>query len=130
CIIRRIGRLSYGVYTSVTRANARVPWIAYDNRLSDLPQARWIAERMARDNADKPQVLINDAETLLRCVKLGLGKSVLPTTVGDNEPDLVRIEPEAPPMSREIWLMVHPELRHLTRIRAVLDWLEELSARL
>ncbi len=120
-IIKRVGQLSYGVYTSGAHANARMPWIAYDDRLSDLPQAQWIAEMMARDDAEKPQVLINDAETLLRCVKLGLGKSVLPTMVGDKEPDLVRIERDAPPMSRQIWLMVHPELRELTRIRAVMD---------
>jgi hypothetical protein len=50
--------------------------------------------------------------------------------LGDKEPDLVRIERDTPPMSREIWLMVHPELRELTRIRAVMDWLEKLSARL
>jgi DNA-binding transcriptional LysR family regulator len=129
-IIKRVGRLSYGVYKSAAHANAPMPWIAYDERLRDLPQARWIAERMVQDEADQPQVLINDAETLLRCVKLGLGKSVLPITVGDKEPDLVRIERDASPMSREIWLMVHPELRKLTRIRAVMDWLETLSARI
>jgi hypothetical protein len=33
-------------------------------------------------------------------------------------------------MTREIWLMVHPELRELTRIRVVIDWLESLAARL
>jgi DNA-binding transcriptional LysR family regulator len=127
-IIKRVGQLSYGVYTSAAHANAPMPWIAYDDRLSDLPQAKWIAEKMARDNAERPQVLINDAETLLRCLKVGLGKSVLPTTVGDTDPDLVRIERDAPPMNREIWLMVHPELRQLTRIRTVMDWLETLSS--
>jgi DNA-binding transcriptional LysR family regulator len=129
-IVKRVGQLSYGVYVSSAHAAAQMPWIAYDDRLSDLPQARWISEKMARDNASKPQVFINDAETLLRCVKLGIGKSVLPTTVGDKDADLMRIERDAPPMTREIWLMVHPELRELTRIRVVMDWLETLSARL
>jgi DNA-binding transcriptional LysR family regulator len=129
-IAKRIGKLSYGAYISAAHEHGQLPWIAYDDRLSDLPQARWISEQMARDNADKSQVMINDAETLLRCLKLGLGKSVLPTIVGDKEPDLVRVERGVPPMTREIWLMVHPELRELTRIRVVMDWLETLSARL
>ena len=129
-VAKRVGKLGYGVYIAAARANEPLPWIAYDDRLADLPQARWIAERMARDSAEPPQVLINDAETLLRCVKLGLGKSVLPTAVGDKEPNLIRIERDAPPMVREIWLMVHPELRELTRIRTVMDWLETLSAQL
>ncbi len=129
-IIKRVGTLNYGVYAAKACAEQQLPWIAYDDRLRDLPQARWINERLARDHANKPQVLINDAETLLRCVKLGLGKSVLPITIGDSEPDLIRIEHEAPPMTREIWLMVHAGLRELSRIRAVMNWLEMLSARI
>jgi hypothetical protein len=31
-------------------------------------------------------------------------------------------------LSREIWLMDHPDLRHLARIRAVVDWLDETFA--
>jgi DNA-binding transcriptional LysR family regulator len=129
-IVKRVGRLSYGVYAASVQPAQLLPWIAYDERLSDLPQAGWIADEIARDNADKPQLLINDAETLLRCVKLGLGKSMLPQAVGDTEPGLVRVERDAPPMTREVWLMVHPELRDLTRIRVVTDWLEEIAASL
>jgi DNA-binding transcriptional LysR family regulator len=127
-IAKRVGTLGYGVYVAAAQADTPSPWIAYDDRLSDLPQAKWIREKMARDDAEPPQVLINDAETLLRCIKLGLGRSVLPIVVGDGDPDLVRIERDAPPMSREIWLMVHPELRDLTRIRIVMDWLGWVAA--
>jgi DNA-binding transcriptional LysR family regulator len=129
-VVKRVGRLSYGIYAASAERAQSLPWIAYDERLSDLPQARWIADEIARDQADKPQLLINDAETLLRCVKLGLGKSMLPRAVGDTEPGLVRVERDAPPMMREVWLMVHPELRDLTRIRVVMDWLEEIAASL
>lgn len=129
-IIKRIGTLSYAVYCAADRAATPLPWIAYDDRLADLPQARWIADEIARDQAEKPQLLINDAETLLKCVKHGLGKSLLPCAIGDREAGLHRLGDGSKPMAREIWLMVHPELRDLTRIRVVMDWLEDVARRL
>jgi DNA-binding transcriptional LysR family regulator len=129
-IMKLVGRLSYAVYHASAKTYSELPWIAYDERLRDLPQAKWIASEIARDKAEPPQLLINDAETLLRCVKLGLGKSLLPREVGDREADLVRVESAAPPMAREVWLMVHPELRDLTRIRVVMNWLEDIARRL
>ncbi len=36
---------------------------------------------------------------------------------------LVRLTGDPPPLSRELCLMVHPELRNLTRISVVVDWL-------
>jgi DNA-binding transcriptional LysR family regulator len=129
-IMKRVGRLTYAVYRSAAQAGRELPWIAYDERLRDLPQAKWIASEIARDKAEMPRLLINDAETLLQCLKLGLGKSLLPREVGDRELDLVRVERAAPPMAREIWLMVHPELRDLTRIGVVMEWLEGVARRL
>ena len=129
-ICKRVGMLDYAVYGARSRPDPAQPWIAYDDRLADLPQARWIAEEIAGDYAETPKVLINDAETLLGCVRLGLGKSLLPRSVGDAEPDLVRLGTGSKPMAREIWLMVHPELRDLTRIRVVMDWLEETAREL
>jgi DNA-binding transcriptional LysR family regulator len=91
--------------------------------MADLPQARWIAERAARDREAQAKVTVNDAEALVESVKAGLGKSLLPTAFGDKEPGLVRLGGGPPVLSRELWLMVHPELRELTRIRVVVDWL-------
>jgi hypothetical protein len=31
-------------------------------------------------------------------------------------------------LSRDVWLMVHPDLRHLARIRAVVGWPDEIFA--
>jgi DNA-binding transcriptional LysR family regulator len=126
-IVKHIGTMSYGIYAAASHATRALPWIAYDERLADLPQARWITEQAARDGAGTPQLLINDAETLLYCLHQGFGKSVLPVDVGDHQPGLVRLDDGAKKMSREVWLMVHPELRKLTRIRIVMNWLEEVA---
>lgn len=129
-IAKRVGKLSYAVYASTSQADEALPWIAYDDRLRDLPQAKWIADEMARDGTAKPQLLINDAETLLKCLVLGLGKSLLPVEVGDRTRGLARVSDGSKPMAREIWLLVHPELRDLTRVKAVMNWLQETTRKL
>jgi len=98
--------------------------------MANLPQRRYMAERPAQDRETPPPVTVNDAEAILQSVKAGLGKSLLPVAIADREPGLVRLDAGPPPLSRELWLMVHPELRNLTRIRVVLDWLVVVADRL
>lgn len=122
-IARRIGLLAYAVYGPSRGQSESLPWITYDDRMADLPQTRWIAELIARDRAVAPQLVANDAETILQCVKAGIGKSLLPVAIGEPEPGLVRLGDCPRSLSRELWLMVHPELRDLTRTRVVMSWL-------
>ncbi len=37
-----------------------------------------------------------------------------------------RLEGPTPVLDRELWLLVLPEFKALARIRAVVDWLDEL----
>jgi len=129
-ISRRIGRLDYAVYGPSPKSTEPLPWITYDESMAALPQGRWMAERAIRDQREPPQVMVNDAEAILRSVKAGLGKSLLPIAIGDREPGLVRLGDGPVSLSRELWLMVHPELRDLTRIRVVIDWLVSVVAQL
>lgn len=122
-VARRIGRLDYAVYGPAGHAGGALPWVTYEDSMNDLPQSRWIAEAIARDSTSEPRVLVNDAETLLQSIAAGLGKSLLPVAVGAREPGLVRIGESPQTLSRELWLMVHPELRNLIRIRVAMDWI-------
>ncbi len=96
--------------------------------MADVAPARWTAELARLDSDRPPMALAHDAETLLQGIKAGLGKGLLPVVVGDNEPGLARVDSPPSQMSRELWLMVHPDLRDLVRIRVVADWLDNLAA--
>lgn len=122
-IARRIGLLAYASYGPSGGQSETLPWITYDDRMADLPQARWIDELIARDRAMPPQLVANDAETILQCVKAGIGKSLLPVAIGEREPGLVRLGDCPRSLSRELWLMVHPDLRDLTRTCVTMEWL-------
>jgi DNA-binding transcriptional LysR family regulator len=128
-VARRIGRLDYAVYgpgrrSAGGRRNAdALPWITYEEGLDDLPQAKWIAAA-ARASPMPPALMAADAETILAAVRAGLGKSLLPCAVAEREPGLRRLGGAAPVLSRELWLLVHADLRRLARVAAVIGWIE------
>jgi DNA-binding transcriptional LysR family regulator len=119
-LARRIGRLDYAVYGPRRRNPDALAWVTYEEGLSHLPQARFIA---AQDQSTAP-LLLNDAEAIVQAVRAGLGKSLLPCFVGERERGLKRLSRVV--LSREIWMLVHRDLRAQARIAAVIDWLLEL----
>jgi DNA-binding transcriptional LysR family regulator len=70
------------------------------------------------------QVLRSDSVLMqLAAVKLGVGVAAFPCFLADVEPDLVRIFEPHDDLGLPMWLIVHSDLRHNARIRAVADHL-------
>jgi DNA-binding transcriptional LysR family regulator len=76
--------------------------------MADLPQTRWIANRITAGEAESP-VRVNDAEGIVRALQQGIGKSLLPSVISDSVEGLTRLEDAVPPLAREIWLLTPPE---------------------
>ena len=126
-LTRRLGHLDYAAYVRppVRQGTTEDPvaWIGYEDGMRHLPQAGWIADRVKQSHDEPARIAVNDIEGALAALRAGLGKSLLPTIIGDADGDLLRLD-ERVDLRREIWLLLHPELRRLARIRAVVDWLE------
>ncbi len=60
---------------------------------------------------------------LLSGVRSGFGLAVLPCIVADHDPDLVRCLPPNPDHERLLWLFTHDRVRHMPRVRVVIDFL-------
>jgi len=135
-IARRIGRLGYAAYAAshlpapdLPGQITDLPWLTYEDGMAYLPQARWIAG-VARKDGYAPLV-VNDAEPLLQAILAGLGRSLLPCIVADHIAGLARMPEDGHPFpARELWLLTHPDLRHLARIAAVTAWIEATLQRL
>lgn len=67
---------------------------------------------------------------LLAAARSGLGLAVLPTFVADRDPELIRCLPPRPDDDSALWLLTHERLRHIPRVRAVIDFLAERLGRL
>jgi DNA-binding transcriptional LysR family regulator len=125
-VVRRVGIFEYAVYAA--SAGRNLPWITYDATWSDLPHARWMTRAAASDPEAATSIIVNDSELALNAVRAGLGRSLLPCRIADSISGLCRLSGTKPVLSREMWLIVHPDLKHLARVRAVMGWIERLMA--
>jgi len=125
-LARRLCELPYGVYGPVGPRARALPWITYEESLSAQPPARWLAEALKEDPDARPGLIVNDSDVAVHAIRAGLGRSLLPFCVGDREDGLSRLSGSAPVLMRELWLLVHPDLRDLARIRVVIDWIERV----
>lgn len=62
---------------------------------------------------------------LLSAVRSGFGIAVLPCLIADDEPDLIRCLPPRRDHGRVMWLLTHDRVRHMPRVRTVIDFLYE-----
>jgi DNA-binding transcriptional LysR family regulator len=130
----RVGILRYVVYAAASysvRDAKMLPWVTYDEAMAHLPQSRWIAATAVRNKDRIAAVRVNDAEAVLEAVIAGIGRSLLPCIVADADPRLRRIgaKRSVPVLTRELWLLVHSELRRLGRIEAVVKWITQIAPR-
>lgn len=123
-LAKRLAHLDYAAYGPRRTSADRLPWITYEEGLSHLPQARWIAA--AARGQELAPLLVSDAEAIVHAIHAGLGKSLLPCFVAERDLRLRRLSGVEAILTRELWLLTHRELRHHARIAAVVTWLAEL----
>jgi DNA-binding transcriptional LysR family regulator len=124
-IARRVGIFEYAVYATAP-SQGTLPWITYDATWSKLPHARWMARTIESDSRSGVCITVNDSELALNAVRAGLGRSLVPCRIAEKFPELARSSGPKAVLSREMWLIFHPDLKHLARVRAVIAWIEQL----
>ena len=67
---------------------------------------------------------------LLAGARAGMGLTILPAFLADREPDLIRCIPPKSEDTTGLWLLTHERLRHVPRVRLVLDFLATELAKL
>jgi len=130
-VTRKLSAMAHAFYAAAdTEAGGRGavdlradPFLAEEAAID--AHERWL-DKLAPDR--RVVYRCNSTSSLLAAARHGLGVALLPCYVGDAEEQLRRLEgPE--PVPYEIWLLVHGDLRRTPRIRAVIEWLDELFAR-
>jgi len=126
---RRFLRMPYGLYGSAETAlavqedTAAVGLILMNSAQSHFPDVAWLLERLP----DSPRAFTSTSRTVqAQMCRRGLGVAVLPRPLGDATAGLQLIERFGSPPSRDIWVGYHQDLRHMDRLRALLDIAEEL----
>jgi len=133
-VVRQAGVIRFGLYgaTEYLRVYGspenvadlpRHRFIGYGPRLQHLEENTWL-ESLA---GEARFVMRSDnVHMRLSAARGALGMAVLPHFLAQRVPQLTRLLANEPLPLKPICLTVHRDLRHLTRVRVVLDWLTEL----
>jgi len=123
---RKVGELGFRLYAAPAwRERPEADWrfLGYGDSLNDVPHQKLLA-RLA---GDRPFVLrSNDLAAVHRACRAGMGLAMLPVFLARPDEGLVEMEGAPLPPPREIWCVVHPDVRRSPRVRLMVDLVAEL----
>ena len=124
---RLLGNMAYGLYCrpGYTEGRSEADWrfVAYDDSLAHTPEHQWLESlRGNRAYALRANTLALQRDA----VRMGLGLAVLPHFMATGDALLERLPFSGGPPPREIWLVVHPDVRRSPRVRLIADLLVEV----
>jgi DNA-binding transcriptional LysR family regulator len=123
-VARRVASMPFGFFGALETAETEADWdlIAHEESTAHFPQARWLESRLAGRSV---VFRSNDLATHVAAAVAGLGVALMPLYLGTVTPGLRRLASREDPPVREVWMVVHDDLRRVPRIRLVMDFLAE-----
>jgi DNA-binding transcriptional LysR family regulator len=135
-ITRKLGRAVWSLYAApsyLERKGAPAApedlrghdLISFDESLGAVPGALWLQE-----HGEGANIVMrgNSIVAVLNAAIFGMGLALLPCFMGDAEPALRRLTPRALGL-RDVYLVVHPDLARVARVRAVMEFIVEVFER-
>ncbi|HTL31546.1 MAG TPA: LysR family transcriptional regulator [Kofleriaceae bacterium] len=134
-VMRKVGSIAWGIYGSESYfARAGMPScttelaghdvIAFDEQRASLPGAQWLE---AHAKGARIVMRGNGIIAALNAAMTGLGLAIVPCFVAATESTLRRV-PGEPIGARDVFVVVHPDVGKLARVRAVMDFFIERIA--
>jgi len=124
---RKLGNFDLAVYSEKNYLNKYIQsskqlplrWIGED---ANDPRPGWLHK-----HTDPLELVMrtNDVLATASAIRHGLGVGRLPTFVGDALPELTRFEDTPALPKRPLWLLTHPDLRRVNRVRVFNAFLSE-----
>jgi DNA-binding transcriptional LysR family regulator len=128
-VIRRLGELANGLYASRGYlARRRRPQgrdlsghdvIEYDETYLGKKEMAWLQQR---GQGGRCALRVKGSHGVAAAIQADMGIGSLPCWMGDGLEGVERVLP-AETYAEELWMILHRDLRHVARIRAVVDFL-------
>jgi DNA-binding transcriptional LysR family regulator len=127
---RRVGNIQTAVYASAEYLKARgrkrdeadLDWVGYDDSLSHLLAAKWMSQEVA---PERVALRVDSLVAMADAVAAGLGAGWLLCPLAQSRRGLRQLRPPPRDMETQIWVLTHPDLKRVARIRALTDFLHE-----
>ena len=129
---RPVGAYAYAVYAS--------PELVQEDGLRE--GTRWLSARLPDTTAEAVSAFRRDVLpdlvdghrfpntlSLYAAVRDGLGVAALPCALADGDPGLLRLPIASPREIASIWLLMHPDLRNVRRVRVLVEHLSAVFER-
>ncbi|MFM9915889.1 MAG: LysR family transcriptional regulator [Rhizobacter sp.] len=100
-------------------------WIAPDDALPEHPSVLWRRKHFPKVS---PTYRVNSILTVMEFVVQGLGVGLLPMFLAQGRIDLRALTSAIDECQTELWLLTHPESRHLRRVSTVFGHLSQQMA--
>ena len=135
-IAKKVGRAGWSLYASpayLERKGAPASpddlsghdVVGFDKSLEAVPGAEWLNQHVA---GTRPVMRANSIVAAVNAAIVGMGLAVLPCFLADGEADLRRLTPLVLG-ERPVYLVVHPDMARVARVRAVMDFVIEVFKR-
>ena len=122
-----LGRSQFALYVSKALFEAKgrrkdpnlYDWIVLDDVMPDHPAMKW-----RKKNYPKvvPRYYLGSLVALGEAVRCGLGVGMMSNFKAKNDPQLQALTPVQDDCGIDVWILAHPESRHLRRIAAVYNY--------
>jgi len=129
---RRVVRYAKAIYASLNYLSHHNPlenptaltWIGWND---NVPFPSWVKESDYPTTPTHHQIA--DPMVQIEAAKAGMGLTMLPCFMGDQEPTLRRLPPGMSQTSYEIWILTHADLRNTIRVRTFTSYIAEALAK-
>jgi DNA-binding transcriptional LysR family regulator len=127
---RRVGRIQTALYASREYLDRFAPssgedawrWVGHDPALAHLEAAKWMRKHVPNERV---ALRVASLVAMGQAVAAGFGVGWLLCPLGDATEGLVRLRDPPPELDTQIWVLTHPDLRTVARIKALTDFLHE-----
>jgi len=128
---KKVWQLPIAVYASAdfefdeSKPLASYPWVRWASAYAQSSVEQWTEKA---SNGAPTVARVTTYKTLSSLIRNGAGIGCLTPWFAENDPQLKRITPIIEAAALDIWLLIHPDLRGIMRIKALKDLLIELFA--
>lgn len=126
---RKLGEIPTAIYASRTYLDGKGDvtdlkdhdWIGFDDALSHLEAARWLAKTVPVEN------IVLRADTLpgiRAALRNNLGLAALPCFLAAGQDDIQCLMAPIDSFKADLWLLTHEDLKNTARVRAFMDFVQ------